>query len=131
MSMQEELVKIIRDLIIEEAIAIALKEEAKKNSNAHSFFFYSGVESVMRETTNKLNNLCDMANLVILSVYDGGYCVSLLEYGRVIHFDTEESKEGYKLRFGKYPEDMTMEELRKHYPEGTKIIICDDGDIQQ
>ena len=67
--------------------------------------------------------------LVILSVYDSGYCATLLEGNKITDLDDNEPRADFKSRFGKYPENITLEELRKHYPEGTIIVICRDGGI--
>lgn len=68
--------------------------------------------------------------LVILSIYDGGYYASLLEDDKITTLDSLALREFFFNRFGRYPEGITLEGLRKHYPKNTKIVICDNGDIQ-
>lgn len=70
-----------------------------------------------------------MKDLVILSVYDSGYFVSLLENDTITEIDDTPAQEAFKSRFGKYPDQISVEELREHYPEGTIVIICDNGGI--
>lgn len=68
-------------------------------------------------------------DLVILSIYDSGYGCSFMENGIVKEIDEDEKREAFKLRFKTYPENISLEELRKHYPDGTTVIICTDGAI--
>lgn len=68
-------------------------------------------------------------DLVILSVYDGGYCGSLLEGDKITDLDEWGAQDAFKSRFGEFPGQITLKELRKHYPEGTTVIICSDGVI--
>lgn len=70
-------------------------------------------------------------DLVILSVYDSGYGCSFMENGIVKEIDETEKREAFKLRFKTYPEDISLEELKKHYPEGTTVIICNNGWIEK
>ena len=70
-------------------------------------------------------------NLVILSVYDSGYCASLLEDDKITELDEFEAQKAFKERFGKYPQIITLKELKKHYPEDTIVIICQDGGIEK
>lgn len=69
--------------------------------------------------------------LVILSIYDGGYCASILEDDKVTNLEDTENCAKFKLKHGKYPWEITLDELRKHYPEGSVVIICEDGTIQK
>lgn len=69
--------------------------------------------------------------LVILSIYDSCYCGSLLEDNKITDLDDNEAQEAFKERFGQYPNQITLEELKKHYPEDTIVIICDNGGIEK
>ena len=69
-------------------------------------------------------------NLFILSIYDGGYCISMYEKGFTIDLKTEENRNAFIKRFGVEPEYATIKDLKTRLLPFTKIIICDDGDIQ-
>ena len=69
-------------------------------------------------------------NLFILSLYDGGYCASMYEDGFKIDLKEDENRDAFIRRFKVEPENATIKDLQKALRPFTKIIICDDGDIQ-
>lgn len=69
-------------------------------------------------------------NIVVLSVYDGAYCAQFMENGLIYDLDAPLVREWYIKKVGETPENTTIEHLMKIYPEGTKIIICEDGCIE-
>ena len=71
-----------------------------------------------------------MKNLVVLSIYDGGYEMSFMVNEEIIYLDNYEKRERFEKRFGKAPDKITIEELSKHYSSDYIIVICEDGTIE-
>ena len=71
-----------------------------------------------------------MKNLVVLSIYDNGYDMSFMENEKIIPLYTAERQMKFKERYGKFPLQITIEELSKHYSSDYIIVICEDGGIE-
>ena len=68
--------------------------------------------------------------LVVFAIYDGGISISFMEHGRIKDLYTYKQVKDFKERFGKSPEDITIEDLAKHYLKIYIIVFCDNGCIQ-
>ena len=71
-----------------------------------------------------------MKNLVILSIYDGGYNMNFMENEKVIPLYKYKEYEEFIERFGESPSQITIEELSKHYSSDYIIVLCEDGAIE-
>ena len=70
-----------------------------------------------------------MENLVILSIYDGGYNMCFKDANKEkVYLEPEEVKK-FKKRFGIAPDVITIKELASHYYSNCIIVICEDGMI--
>ncbi len=69
-------------------------------------------------------------NIVVLSVYDSAYCATFMENGKIHDLDAPLCREWYIKKIGTNPEQTQMGDLMKIYPEGTILIICNDGGIE-
>lgn len=71
-----------------------------------------------------------MKNLVVLSIYDGGYEMNFMENEEIISLHPYEEQAKFERRFGKFPDRITIEELSKHYSSDYIIVLCEDGWIE-
>ena len=68
--------------------------------------------------------------LVVLSIYDGGFVSSLMENGELEYLDTYKKEQQFIKRFAKRPEDISIDELAKHYSREHIVMICENANIQ-
>ena len=71
-----------------------------------------------------------MKNIVVVSVYDSGYCASFMENGKVNDIDTYRKRINFKERFGEDIDRISIDDLAKFYESDTIIILCVDGGIE-